>query len=151
MNAIETVWPQSINLLCIFHVLQYVWKWLCDKEHNILKDDRKNLMTNFVIIVYCTREDEAENAFETAKVLGEKYDKWVQYLEQQWAIKEKWCFAYRHHITKGDNTNNYAEATIRIFKDLVLERCKTFNLVSLVDAVVVTMDEVITFYHFFFA
>lgn len=62
MNAISSVWPLSTNLLCVFHVLQYVWKWLSDKSHGIALDDRRNLMTNFVMIVYSVHENEGNNA-----------------------------------------------------------------------------------------
>lgn len=30
INAINSVWPISITLLCTFHVLQAVWRWLWD-------------------------------------------------------------------------------------------------------------------------
>lgn len=142
MNAFETVWPLSIHLLCVFHVLQYIWKWINDSSNKIESTDKKNLMTNFVMILYSIHKNEAEDAYESARVLGQKYSDWVTYLGEQWMIKEKWCAAYRHRITRGNHTNNYAEVSIRIFKDLVLERFKTFNLISLVDSVVNVMDEV---------
>jgi len=38
-------------------------------------------------------------------------------------------------ITRGHNTNNIVEAAMRILKDVVLQRCKAFNAVALVDFV----------------
>lgn len=38
-------------------------------------------------------------------------------------------------ITRGHNTNNYAEATIRLLKDEVLGRQKAYNVVAFVDLV----------------
>jgi len=43
--------------------------------------------------------------------------------------------AYRNNIiTRGHETNNYAEATVRLLKDimLMLDRQKAFNVVALV-------------------
>ena len=36
-------------------------------------------------------------------------------------------------ITRGNNTNNYSEATMRVLKDIILSRTKAFNVVALVD------------------
>ncbi|KAF0717562.1 SWIM-type domain-containing protein [Aphis craccivora] len=38
INALKAVWPSSKFLLCIFHVLQAVWRWLWD--------DRQPMMCN---------------------------------------------------------------------------------------------------------
>ena len=40
----------------------------------------------------------------------------------------------------GHHTNNYAEATVRLYKDHVLSRCKAYNAVALVDFTLTTMD-----------
>ncbi len=104
--------------------------------------DRRNSLVNFQRILYSLTEDDAETAYGVAKGLGEKYPQWLVYLADQWEIKDQWCLAYRHAITKGNNTNNYAEVTIRLFKDLVLERYKTYNLVSLVHEIIKKMGEV---------
>lgn len=37
IEAIKSVWPESQNLLCIFHVLQAVWRWLWDAKNGINK------------------------------------------------------------------------------------------------------------------
>jgi len=49
---------------------------------------------------------------------------------------EEWAVCYRKNLQiHGQNTNNIVEASIRIFKDIVLERCKAFNAAALVDFV----------------
>lgn len=49
-------------------------------------------------------------------------------------IKEEWGLCFRQNlITRGHNTNNYSETSIRIIKDIVLQRTKAFNAVALVD------------------
>ena len=34
-DALCFVWPLSILLLCLFHKLQQVWRWLCDSNNAI--------------------------------------------------------------------------------------------------------------------
>ena len=53
------------------------------------------------------------------------------YLEKQWSDRNDWILAFRRALpTRGSNTNNYAEATIRIVKDIILCRQKAFNLIA---------------------
>ena len=36
-NALSAVWPEARLLLCTFHVLQAVWRWLHNGKHGIDK------------------------------------------------------------------------------------------------------------------
>ncbi|XP_075535115.1 uncharacterized protein LOC142570640 [Dermacentor variabilis] len=50
--------------------------------------------------------------------------------------KEEWVLIFRTKvITRGHNTNNFAEESIRILKDIVLSRTKAFNAVALVESI----------------
>ncbi|KAG0419844.1 hypothetical protein HPB47_003838 [Ixodes persulcatus] len=50
--------------------------------------------------------------------------------------REEWVLLFRANITTwGHNTNNFAKATIRVLKDMVLNRTEAFSAVALVDAV----------------
>ena len=44
-NALRAYWRSSVLLLCIFHFLQAVWRWLLDSTNSINKDDRQHLMS----------------------------------------------------------------------------------------------------------
>ena len=37
-SALSTVWPEALLLLCHFHVMQAVWRWLWDSKHKISMD-----------------------------------------------------------------------------------------------------------------
>ena len=52
-----------------------------------------------------------------------------------------WCQSYRKGATAGNETNNFAEATVRVFKDVVLHRVKAFNPVALVVCIGNWMEE----------
>ena len=40
-NTLKKYWPNSVLLLCTFHVLKAVWKWVCLTKNNIDKADRQ--------------------------------------------------------------------------------------------------------------
>ena len=71
-------------------------------------------------------------ALESSNVMMLLFPCRVQdYLEKQWHDRADWILAYRRALpTRGSNTNNYAEATIRIVKDIILCRQKAFNLIA---------------------
>jgi len=135
ITAFETVWPESTNLLCIFHVLQAVWRWLWDSKHGIPKQERPRLMASFQNILYSTTKDQANEAFNEAnKENGEyMYSNWKKYITDYWKIRAQWCLAWRNSTSKGHHTNNFSEACVRLFKDNVLFRVKAYNVIALLD------------------
>ncbi|XP_031327708.1 uncharacterized protein LOC116158967 [Photinus pyralis] len=135
-NALESVFPESRKLLCIFHLLQAFWRWLWNSKNDIGKQDRKHIMAHFRRVLYATTNDELSENF--SKFMNDevikKYGNLKFYILDYWARKEEWSLACRSNLlTRGNNTNNYVEASIRIFKDIVLERCKAFNSCALID------------------
>lgn len=56
-------------------------------------------------------------------------------------IKQDWVKFFRSEVlNRGHNTNNYAEATIRVIKDIILSRVKAFNVTAMVDFIVHVWD-----------
>ena len=51
-SALRAVWPASAQYLCIFHILQQVWRWLLDTRHGVPKEDRQGLMAATKQLVY---------------------------------------------------------------------------------------------------
>lgn len=135
-NALKVVFPKSRLLLCIFHVTQALWRWLWDLNNKIQKDDRKTIMTLFRHVLYAKTTSDAENFM--FQLLNDqtlnKYNNAKAYLEHTWSRREEWCLPFRSDVLhRGNNTNNYCEASIRIFKDIILQRCKAFNICALID------------------
>jgi len=49
----------------------------------------------------------------------------VDYITAFWERGEHWGMAWRKiACLRGHNTNNFAEVTVRLFKDNILTRCK---------------------------
>lgn len=83
--------------------------------------------------MYADSPETLSHAIEAIENLG-KYEKFVARLHKNLARKEQWVDLFRRSLTtRHANTNNYAEATIRILKDIILRRTKAFNVVALVE------------------
>ncbi|CAI6375980.1 unnamed protein product [Macrosiphum euphorbiae] len=127
INALMTVWPNSTSLLCIFHVMQAVWRWLWDSKNSIKKEHRTIMMQAFRKMLYSDTTEEAQKAFNSTLDAGSMYPKWQKYvIVHHWEHKERWCLAWRDHTTRGHHTNNYSEVFLlhkigRILKKKILE------------------------------
>jgi len=139
INAINQVWPKSKTLLCTFHVLQAVWRWLWDSNHQIPKEKRKPLMKNFQNILYAERVVEAECAYRQG-IENVEFSQRKKYLENYWSYKEDWCLCYRDGTSRGHVTNNYCEVAVRLYKDHVLGRVKAYNILALIDLTSTTLE-----------
>jgi len=143
-NALKAVWPKSVILLCAFHVLQSVWRWLWEAKNTIKNEHRQHIMLLFKQALYCKNEIEFDELCDI--LLSDNvvilYDNFVKYFNVQWAKrKEIWALCFRVDLfTRGHHTNNYVESAIRIFKEVILIRCKAFNTVALLDFVVNSLE-----------
>lgn len=143
-NALNKVFPHSVLLLCTFHVMQAVWRWLWDSSHNIDKDHRRVLMLLFREVLYAQNEIDCELHKESLceNTIAKKYKLFLDYFSNLWQRRHEWCHCFRSkYRTRGHNTNNIVEVSIRIFKDQVLQRCKAFNATSLADFVCFSLEE----------
>jgi hypothetical protein len=55
--SLNEVWPSAVSVLCIFHLLQQVWRWLHGKKNGISMEDRPQLLLSFKRIVYAESEE----------------------------------------------------------------------------------------------
>jgi len=153
-QALRAIWPESSIFLCRFHVLQSVWRWLWDSKHDIRNEDRKLLFKLFQTILNASNNSSASEAYSIAigklvtanncrndNIVPLKYDKWIKYVNNYWDRKEVWCLAFRDASVHGNQTNNFSEVNVRIFKDIVLSRNKAYNAVALVDFICTSLEE----------
>ncbi|XP_071041818.1 uncharacterized protein [Parasteatoda tepidariorum] len=81
--------------------------------------------------MYATTETNLSEA--VSELLKEKqHPQFVARFNSFFLRRKEWVLLDRS-ITRDNNTNNYAESTIRIVKDIVLNRTKAFNVVALVE------------------
>ena len=96
-GALLDTWKEVIILLCTFHFLQAVWRWLYNSSNNINRDDHQHLMGHFQKLV-------------------------------RTPPSSSHC---KNLITRGNNSDNYTESIINIFKSVVLQRMRAYNFIEL--------------------
>ena len=141
INALRAVWPDAKLLLCVWHVLNAVWRWLWDGTHQIKKEDRPHLLKKFRSIVYA--KSEAEYIIRKGELLYDgiclRYPHYTKHLvDSYFNRKHAWAISVRYDEklpTHSTNTSNYVEASFRITKDGQFNRTKAFNLADLLEIV----------------
>ena len=63
-KVFQKVFPESIHLLCQFHLLQAIWRWLWNAHHKVSKGDRKHCMLMFRSMVYAENEEKFNEKLE---------------------------------------------------------------------------------------
>ena len=62
------------------------------------------------------------------------------YFEKLYSRRQSWALSFRNTmLTRGNNTNNFVEAAMRVLKDKILLRTMAFNLPVLFDLLTVKL------------
>ncbi|XP_059425987.1 uncharacterized protein LOC132160262 isoform X2 [Carassius carassius] len=70
-----------------------------------------------------------------------RYRKFLTYLQNLYSRRESWALSYRRDLpTRGNQTNNYVEAAMRVLKDKILHRTKAFNLPQLFNLFITRLE-----------
>ncbi|XP_049522287.1 uncharacterized protein LOC119449196 [Dermacentor silvarum] len=139
-DALRDVWPSARQLLCHFRVLQAEWRWLKSAQNNIGKEERRQLMAAFQKILYAKDEHELETAI--AELQSIPHMPYVQRVNMFLSRQCEWVLLYRAGVlARGQNINNYSEASVRILKDVILNRTKAYNAVALIEFVITNWEE----------
>ena len=88
-NSIRTAFSDTLVLLCTFHVLQAMWRWLWDAKFEILHGDRHDLFHLFKQLMYadsCEKLDELYEAGIQSDVV-KRYPRFAAYLALQYTCR----------------------------------------------------------------
>ena len=133
-NAITSVWNSTTTLLCTFHFLQRCGTWLHDSNNGVLvKEHRIILINNFKDLVYAEKEEQLTHLYSSLQKLPlvQKYPTFLSHLMSLWPCRRQWSYCYRKRLMlRGNHTNNYSEAGMKILKELIFSRVKAYNLVQ---------------------
>lgn len=142
-KAVEDMWPAAKRLLCIFHVLQAVYRWLSKAKNGIPKEKQMTIYNDFRKILYAVNLNDMVEKYKRAMESGKQYANYIAYLNNYWWPKRKsWVKAYRNSLKIYNNhTNNYAESTIRQIKDKIFSRVKAFNVVQMTDFMITKFEQ----------
>ena len=91
-------WPDTTLLLCTFHILQQVWRWLYECCHGITKNDRVIIMTLFRKSVCAKDIEDYVSAYTVLfeSNIGNMYNLCVKYFEDICNISECWAICFRN-------------------------------------------------------
>ena len=64
-DALRSVWNEATLLLCVFHLMQQLWRWLFDRNHGISADDRPGILSAFKSVLYAVDVEEMEDEYES--------------------------------------------------------------------------------------
>ncbi|XP_058628486.1 uncharacterized protein LOC131538589 isoform X2 [Onychostoma macrolepis] len=142
-QALQNVFPQTTSLLCVFHVLQAMWRWLWDSHHGVPKGDRQWLLDIFKKMVYAMSPEELEASYHQAlqdpAVL--KHQQYRDHLTAVFAQRKDWAICLRTGLpTRGNDTNNFVESAMRVLKDSIFHRLKAYNITQLVDFICTRLE-----------
>lgn len=65
--ALRTVFPEAKLYLCLFHIIQAVWRFLGKNENAIEKNDRNALYHAFKKLIYSGTEPELNSEYLNIK------------------------------------------------------------------------------------
>ena len=142
-QALQASYPESTLLLCCFHVLQAFWRFLWDAKNQVPKSERPHLFHLLKDMLYSSSEENLSENFSKAEsdVLLAKHIKVNRYLASLYQRRKEWAICCRSTLpVRGNNTNNFVEAAMRVLKDQVLMRTKAFNIVQLADFIILRMN-----------
>ena len=131
-------------LLCIFHILQQVWRWVHDQKHGILLSHRPHILTLFKRVLYADTTEEMMDKY--AEFLSDEvvssYPNLVSYIECVYEDNSAWALCHRKELPiSGNDTNNFCEAQFMVMKDDILKRQKEVNIVGLLDKLTGDLDQ----------
>ncbi|KAK8380679.1 hypothetical protein O3P69_007951 [Scylla paramamosain] len=72
-----------------------------------------------------------------ANGIASLYLNYLAHCKKLYDRRQAWAVCYRHDLlVRGNNTNNYAEASMRILKDQIFELFRAYNIAQLLDFLV---------------
>ena len=107
--SLRTAFPETLIWLCHFHILQAVWRWLWDGNHNIATDDRKSLFYEFRTLLRTEIEAELDQ-------YAQRYNNLKRYLkaeERKKNILKKIKKKLEKNMTDLQNIENIAEEAFK--------------------------------------
>ncbi|KAH1205885.1 Protein FAR1-RELATED SEQUENCE 6 [Glycine max] len=135
MNAVKTVFPESTNLLCRFHIDKNV-KAKC-KSLIGEKNAWDYVMDNWGTLVDCPSEYEFHESYQKFQVACSPWPMFIDYVNDTWIIphKEKFITAWTNKVMHlGNTTTNRVEsahwALKRVLKNSVGDLCSVWDAMN---------------------
>ena len=142
-QSLKSTFPEATCLLCKFHFFQALWRYLWDAKHGISKEDRPHLLVFVKNMMYACSENDLKcmyaNFCQDSVVL--RYRNYADHVDKLYSRRDEWALWLRTNLpVRGNDTNNYVEAAMRILKDHIFERFRAYSPLQLLDFILVRMQ-----------
>lgn len=143
-QALHGAFPEATLVLCVFHLLQAMWRWLWSSSNGVPKQHRAQLLKSFRGLVYASTPTALTEGLARLMEdhIASQHPKFVRHLQEVFKRREEWAICLHTHLPiRGNHTNNYVESAMRVVKEKVLHRrLNAYNVTEIVDFVVTRME-----------
>ncbi|XP_064622685.1 uncharacterized protein LOC135484914 [Lineus longissimus] len=142
-KALKSAFPKSTPILCVFHVLQAAWRWLWDSKNQIAMKHRQQLFHLVKDMMYADDKASLVERYEATRndTTATSYPSFMTYVSKLYDRRHLWAVCFRDDMPiRGNNTNNFCEAAMRVLKEKILLRMKAYNALQLVEFVVTRLE-----------
>lgn len=135
-QGVHAVYPQASLILCIFHLLQALWRWLWDAHNQIRKQDRPYLLNILKELIYAESSMELETRYQQIHEdeVVSRYPNFKHHVSNIFTRRGTWALCLHQAANlplRGNVTNNFVESAMRVIKEQVFNRLKAFNVTQL--------------------
>lgn len=141
--ALHNVFPKATLLFSVLHLLQAMFRWLWTSSNEVPEQHRAHLLKSFRGLVCVSTLEALEEGYARLMEdhIASQHPKFMQHLEEVFKQREKWAMCLQAHLSTVDNrVNSNVESAMRLVKEKVLHRLKSYNLTQLVNFVVTRME-----------
>ena len=106
-------------------------------------EDRQALLYSFKSAVFAKSSVDFQVAISELRSspTAKRYPQYIAYVDKLVARAEDWAICYRANLMiRSNNTNNFAEAGVRVQKDAIFERARAYNPAQLFDMLSSRLD-----------
>ncbi|KAL1450659.1 hypothetical protein WDU94_002998 [Cyamophila willieti] len=135
-NSLKKMFPISAVLLCKSNVLQTVWRFLSDTKNNAFQD-KPNIFKHFTTLLHSKTKELFDENFSKLMNLESVRNNCnlSSYFNNYYRREKEWAlYARTPAMMKNKYTYKNSESSIRVLKEQILQRTKSFNIPQLVDA-----------------
>lgn len=142
-QALHEVFPKASLLLCIFHLLQAMWRWLWNSSNEVPKEHRAHLLKSFRDLVHASTPTALMEDYTMLKKdhIASQHPKFLKHLAEVFRKREEWAICLQAQVLDTESQiKECVDGAMRVAKEKVLHRLKSYSLTQLVNFVVTKME-----------
>lgn len=138
-EALKDCFPRSQVWICASHLLQLVWAWLSEASNGIKEQDRTILIGLVKNILYAPTPELSSLTYKMmlAHDIFRQYSVFKTYMATLWNRRGDIGLFYKLPVLNKE----FNDLSKRIFRDAILNRCRSFSLLLLIDFVCIAVEE----------